>query len=141
MAFILTTWAPDDDTKQGIGVATESGGSWYLVPYEIDSALEANQWVSDNTTQIEADALTEGALVDAAAVTAVLDERGEDTSEIVDGVGDIADLFSHLGHRKALKAIVMLIVDQLNVLRVNDGLSEVTYSQARAAIIQKYKSL
>lgn len=139
--FILTTHTPDDENLQGIGVAVEAGSDWYFVPYQIDVAEDPNQWIIDNAAQIEADALTDGTLIDATVVTAYLEDLEQDITGIIDGVSDLADLFPNPAQRKVLKAIILMIVDQFNVLRVEHSLSEITYQQAAQAIINKYKSL
>jgi hypothetical protein len=141
MAFVLMTYVPNDETKQGIGVAVDSGGLWYYVPYEIGVAVDPATWIVSNLTQIKADALISGALIDPAIVAAYLDDRGEDTSAIVSGVSDVVNLFPNRARRKVLWAIVRLMVNQINVLRGLHGLSPITYEQAIAAIVNEYKAL
>ena len=141
MAFLLTTWQPDDENKQGIGVAVQSGAEWYLVPYEIDAASNADAWIVSNLAQIESDAPNAGAIIDPAAVAAALEDDAQDVSAIIDSVPDVADMFPSEYQRKVLKAIVLLMIDQFNTLRAEHGLSDITYQQAAQAIRNKYKSL
>ena len=141
--FVLTTYTPDDEALQGIGVAAHvaASGSWYYVPYQIDAGIDADQWIIDNAAQIETDAPLADALIDPAIVTAYLEDLEQDTTAIIDGVSDLANLFPDPAQRKVLKAIILMIVDQFNTLRAEHSLAEITYQQAAQAIINKYKSL
>ena len=117
--FILATWEPEVKALQGIGVACATGGIWYVVPYEIDEALDANQWIIDNEATILAEAPTKGVILDVATTVRELldEERGVDAQQMIDDMDDIADLHKFFGLRKLLKALVLVVLDEINAIR------------------------
>lgn len=141
--FILGTWESELEGLQGIGVACAVAGVWYVVPYEIDEALDPNQWIVDNETIILADAPTKGVVLDVpGTVRGLLDEdRGLDAQQMIDDLEDIADLNEHFGLRKLIKALVLVQLDEFNRNRIWDGKPEITIIDLKTALRQKLKEI
>jgi hypothetical protein len=141
MAKFIDTFPSPTEGMQGIIVTLLEAGELYVVQEEIDDAADPAQWASDNHAQIVADIPEKGTLVTAHELLELMDNRGQDTSEVVDGIDDIVKLFRNPAQRKVLWAIVRLVVNVVNVERAEHGRSQFTYDQALQAIVDEYKSL
>ena len=140
MAKLLSAM-PFADGVQLVLAATIEGGNAYVVCEKIVGTEDAEQWVIDNNAQIVADISTKGMQVNAARLLKCLDDGGGDGSEVVDVVRDLGDVFSSPAEAKAYKALVLLMVDQINSLRAEHGMGAIAPTQVRTALINKYKLL
>jgi len=141
MAFLLHVSKPIEDIKV-ITVGIEIGGTVYGVPYELDVAVDPAIWIVDNEATITTDAPTLGTVLDAAEVAVILEEAEDAAvSQALGAVVNIADLFPNKPTRKAMRALVELIMDEINILRGQHGLAPRTMAQFLAAFKNKYQSL
>lgn len=141
MARLLKVFESAAVGKQGLIAAVKSDNDVFLVHEEIDQGVDAEQWCIDNHAQIVADIATNGTLVDPDILLRKMENEGKDASEIVDAIDDIAKAFSSKSEAKAYAALVLLMVEQINNLRSEHGLANITPAQAKQALINKYKSL
>ena len=141
--FILCVWEAEDPTEQGIGVAAKVDATWYVVPYEIGITEDPEAWVQANEALILGDAPSLGAELDLAiTICDLLDEnRGADVREILPDLDDVVDIHKRLSRRKIFKALVLLILDEINILREREGLTPRMPSQIRAALRNKLNEI
>ena len=137
--FILYTWEAEDLSEQGVGVAVRVDTTWYVVPYEIGIAEDLEAWMVANEAQILLDAPTLGDELDPVGIIRELldEDRGANAREMLHDVDDVVDLFRQFSRRKVFKALVLLILDEINILREREGLTPRTPSQIRAALRNK----